>query len=52
MALQYHMEEALIEKKLNPNISNWSHPISLFSNKYYNEINDLNHNKMYDYWLD
>lgn len=47
--LFYHMEEALIENNLNPNIATWSPSIALFSRKYYNEINELNHNKIYDY---
>ena len=61
MALKYHMEEALMER-LNEAVSNpkialmeslneaVSNPkIALFSKKYYNEINELNHNKIYDY---
>lgn len=46
--LSYHMEEACLEKK-KPFQSNWSPPIAIFSNKYYNEICDLNHEKIYDY---
>ena len=49
MALQYHMEEALIEQNLNPNVATFRPPIAVFSKKYYNEINDLNHNKKYDF---
>jgi len=49
MALQYHMEEALIEKKLNPNDATCCPLIAIFSKKYYNEINKLNHNKIYDF---
>jgi hypothetical protein len=49
MALQYHMEEALIEKNLNPNDASCRPPIAIFSRKYYNEINELDHNKIYDY---
>jgi len=49
MGLQYHMEEALIEKSLNPNDAIPTPPIALFSKKYYNEINNLNHNKKYDF---
>jgi hypothetical protein len=49
MALQYHMEEALIEQNLNPNESSFHPPIALFSKKYYNEINALNHDKIFDF---
>ena len=43
MALQYHMEEALAEIAVpNP-------PYALFSRKYYNQINELNHDKIYDF---
>jgi len=49
MALQYHMEEALIEKGLDPEDASASPPIALFSKKYYNEMNELNHNKIYDF---
>jgi hypothetical protein len=49
MALKYHMEEALIEKNLKSNGASWCPPIAVFSKKYYNEINELNHNKIYDY---
>ena len=49
MALKYHMEEALIEKNLNSNNANSCPPIALFSKKYYNEINELKHNKIYDF---
>jgi hypothetical protein len=49
MALQYHMEEAIIEKQLE-NISATScPPLAIFSKKYYNDINELNHQKKYDY---
>jgi len=49
MALKYHMEEALIEKNLNLDNVTWCPPIALFSKKYYDEINDLNHDKIYDF---
>ena len=49
MALQYHMEEAFIEKHLNTHTFSCSPPFAIFSNKYYNEINELNHNKVYDF---
>jgi hypothetical protein len=45
-ALKFHMEEALIEKLQN---ATWSPPIALFSKKYYNDICELNHNKIYDF---
>jgi len=46
MGLHYHMEEAIIEANLQ---INWSPPLALFSKKYYNDINELNHQKMFDY---
>lgn len=49
MALKYHMEEALIEQQLNPAEANWCPPIALFSNKYYNDINQLACEKIYDF---
>jgi len=49
MGLKYHMEEALIENNLIPDNVSWDPPIALFSKKYYNEINELNHNKIYDF---
>ena len=49
MALKYHMEEALIENKMNSINATNRPPIALFSKKYYNEINELNHNKIYDF---
>ena len=49
MALQYHMEEAYLEKNLDTNEANWCPPIALFSKKYYNEINELNNYKIYDF---
>lgn len=49
MALQYHMKEALDENNLDTNAATWCPPIALFSKKYYNEINELNHNKIYDF---
>lgn len=49
MALQYHMEEALIEKNIDPKKATPSPPIAIFSKKYYNEINDLNCEKIYDF---
>jgi hypothetical protein len=49
MALKYHMEEALIEQKLDPSKADWAPKIALFSKKYYDEINELKHNKIYDF---
>jgi hypothetical protein len=49
MALQYHMEEALIEKNVDTDIITACPPIALFSKKYYDEINELDHNKIYDF---
>ena len=49
MAFHYHMEEALIEKNLNINLAHWDPPIAIFSKKYYNEMNELNHTKIYDF---
>ncbi len=48
MALEYHMKEALIEKGIHQD-ANWSPPIALFSKKYYDEICELNHDKIYDF---
>jgi len=49
MGLLYHMQEAIIEKKLK-NITPTSCPqLAIFSKKYYNDINELNHEKKYDY---
>jgi hypothetical protein len=49
MGLQYHMEDALIEKNLDPSLASCRPPIAIFSKKYYNEINELNHEKKYDF---
>ncbi len=49
MALQYHMEDALIENNLDPTTASCCPPIALFSNKYVSEINALNHDKTYDF---
>ena len=45
------MEEALVENNLDPATATWCPPIAIFSKKYYNEINELNHNKIYDFCL-
>jgi len=47
--LKYHMEDALIEYNLNPKYATLTPRFALFSIKYYNEINELNHKKIYDY---
>jgi hypothetical protein len=49
MALQYHMEEAIIENKLQNITATWSPPLAIFSKKYYNDMNELNHEKKYDF---
>lgn len=46
--LSYHMEEAYLEKKKSFQPI-FSPPIAIFSNKYYNELCDLNHEKVHDY---
>jgi len=48
MALKYHMEEAIKEKNIYKKCTPCP-PIAIFSKKYYNEINKLNHNKIYDF---
>jgi len=47
--LKYHMEDALEEKLLDSSLASWNPPIAIFSNKYYNEINSLNHEKIHDF---
>jgi len=49
MGLKYHMQEAYIEKNLNPDEATYCPKYALFSHKYYNEINKLDNNKIYDY---
>ena len=49
MALKYHKEEALMEKNIRPINIDFSPPFAIFSRKYYNEINELNHDKIYDF---
>jgi hypothetical protein len=49
IALKYHMEDALIENNLTSNDTTWCPEIALFSKKYYKEINELDHNKIYDF---
>jgi len=38
MGLKYHMQEAYIEKNLNPDEATYCPKYALFSHKYYNEI--------------
>ena len=51
MGLQYHMEEAYLEKKIDIKTITlrWDPPFALFSKKYYEDINNLDHTKKYDY---
>ena len=49
MGLKYHMEEVLLENNLSPLTAHPYPPLALFSKKYYNDINELNHTKKYDY---
>jgi hypothetical protein len=49
MALKYHMEEALIEKQLDHLTAISNPPYAIFSKKYYNEMKQLNNNKIYDF---
>lgn len=49
MGLKYHMEDALAENMLDINYANWCPPIAIFSKKYYNEINELDCEKKYDF---
>ena len=58
MGLQYHMEEATIEQNVEEAIieqnveditATFSPPFAIFSKKYYNEICELNHDKIYDF---
>ena len=48
-ALKYHMEDVLIENNLPTTSAVSCPPIALFSKKYYNEICELNHNKIFDF---
>ena len=49
-ALFYHMDDAFIEagNTEKPGLSDRP-PFAIFANKYYNEINSLDHTKIYDY---
>ena len=49
MGLKYHIEDAYKEKGLEVKGLNWSPSVAKFARAYYNDINDLNHDKKYDY---
>ena len=49
MGLKYHMEDALEEKNQDKSIATNCPPYALFSHKYFNELNSLNKEKIYDY---
>jgi hypothetical protein len=49
MGLKYHMENALIEKQLNNKLATNKPPIAIFAESYYQDINELNHEKKYDF---
>jgi len=49
MGLKYHFEEALVENNLNPIKATSCPARAVFSRRYYNQINQLNHNKIHDY---
>lgn len=49
MALKYHMEDALKENNITYIAPSSCPSIALFSRKYYNEINNLDNNKTYDF---
>jgi hypothetical protein len=48
-ALYFHMEEAFIEQNLNHQGFTSCPDKAIFSKKYYNDINELNHDKIYDF---
>jgi hypothetical protein len=49
MGLKYHMTDALLEHNINSNYSTWCPDYALFSYQYYNQLNNLNHNKIHDF---
>ncbi len=49
LGLLYHMEEAYEENMLDIKNASKCPLVAIFSKKYYNEINNLSHNKKYDY---
>jgi hypothetical protein len=48
-ALKFHMEEALIENNIKNITATCDPPFAIFSKKYYDDINELNNEKKYDY---
>ena len=49
MGLKYHMIEAYLENNMSINTVNNNPNFALFSKKYCDEINNLDHNKIHDY---
>lgn len=49
MGLAYHLVDAYGETNINTNEITCCPPYAIFSKRYYNEINKLNHEKIYDY---
>ena len=49
MGLKYHMEEALEEKNMNILDATSKPPYAIFSHKYFEEMQSLNNDKIYDY---
>lgn len=49
MGLSYHMSEALKEKGYLGRYLNWAPVVAKFAKSYYNEINNLDHTKKYDF---
>jgi hypothetical protein len=49
MGLQYHMEDALIENDVHPDIATSNPPYAIFSHKYYNDIQKLDNTKKHDF---
>jgi hypothetical protein len=49
MAFQYHMEEAYLEQHRTPESLTPSPPIAIFSQKYYHDLLQLDHTKVYDF---
>jgi len=48
-ALNYHGQDAYEEKGLSKTNASPRPPIAIFSHKYFNELANLDHNKIYDY---
>jgi len=49
MRLKYHMEEAYLENNWDITNTTNNPPYAIFSKKYYEEINNLDHDKKYNY---